>query len=818
MSKFPKFPLSPLNANIPIYLDTTETKESPEPHDIPEYTCPTCETSSRDQPIHCISVASSSPPSYSSISPPIPSSRHLAVPNLSIETPQSWYRPLPSPPRPAFQFDPEGRPHVRFRRNAFSPLSPAIQNDDIDWTRKSHIGLGIPGAQFNPDPSPVTPGTAEKGGEQRTHEPGDTQAASNFAQRIEQKLWKYSASSNVVKRWLLEIISWSLSAICMAGIVGVLIFYKNKRIPNWPLGLTLNAYISVLSKVASAALLLPVSEALGQLKWSWFQGGKSQKMWDFEIFDNASRGPWGSLLLLVRTKGKSLAALGAAVTLFALALDPFFQQVVEYTEHWRIQNTHGSLPRATGYMPFQFGQEFQLDTGLESLELDPSMNGVTHRFFYDNGTSPVTFGKGIRAEIPLSCPNSNCTWPEYETLGVCNECAEVTDLLEFKCMNATLDWIQNPHQDPETDYFIFPNGTSCGWWLKADNPLLMVGYNIDRDTETAGEVLLERAVPLYDLLTREILPGYPTRLNNSRNPLAHVIVASGETLDNVKRNATPIAHECVLSWCVKTLLSTYSEGGYTEQVTNSIINDTVGSSPWITSEYFNEEGVSDGTYYEYVEDIYVKGDSGTTYTIGNQTHCLTLSLFDDIFPSSYTVANSTRDIDAMLRYKQYLFRVPVNRNMTYNAYLHNNISTHLDNLAFAMTNMVRSAPKNTEMIDGPAFDMETFVDVRWAWLALPLGLLGLTFIFLVATVIRSSIEQEHVGVWKTSAIATLLYGLPDEMQKKITSSKETGTPRAKAKEIRVKWLPKGGWRLSGNTFSPTSRKSPQPSTPSPGWI
>ena len=85
----------------------------------------------------------------------------------------------------------------------------------------------------------------------------------------------------------------------------------------------------VLSKVASAALILPISEAIGQLKWTWFQGNESKEMIDFEIFDKASRGAWGSFLLLSRTRGRSLAALGAVLTLLLLATDTFFQQVIE---------------------------------------------------------------------------------------------------------------------------------------------------------------------------------------------------------------------------------------------------------------------------------------------------------------------------------------------------------------------------------------------------------------------------------------------------------------------------------------------------------
>jgi hypothetical protein len=159
-------------------------------------------------------------------------------------------------------------------------------------------GLGIVGgadnAPSNYEPS-QTPTTKEE------------KSSLNVAQRIEDRLWHYSIHGNLFKRWLLEIISWSISAVCMGAIVGVLICLQDKPLDKWRLanaGITLNTFVATFSRIASAALLLPVSEALGQLKWSWFFEGSSKKMWDFEIFDNASRGPWGSLQLLVRTKGR----------------------------------------------------------------------------------------------------------------------------------------------------------------------------------------------------------------------------------------------------------------------------------------------------------------------------------------------------------------------------------------------------------------------------------------------------------------------------------------------------------------------------------
>jgi hypothetical protein len=121
------------------------------------------------------------------------------------------------------------------------------------------------------------------------------------------------------------------------------------------------------------------------------------------------------------------------------------------------------------------------------------------------------------------------------------------------------------------------------------------------------------------------------------------------------------------------------------------------------------------------------------------------------------------------------------------------------------------------MFNGTASSMENYVSVRWWWLSLPLGVLFLCLVFLVATVMKSSKEKEHVGVWKTSGLATLLYGPPDEMQRKITSSTSIETPKAKTKELMIKLMHEKGWRISGNRLSSMTPQSKQYQLP-PGWI
>src|SRR5262249_55319728 len=104
---------------------------------------------------------------------------------------------------------------------------------------------------------------------------------------------RYLFTKFIIEWWLLELISWVFSAVCMTTIVGVLFYYDNKELPQWDFGITLNVFVSVFSNLARVSLFLPIAEALGQLKWNWFRR-EPKTMMDFEIFDRASRGLWGA--------------------------------------------------------------------------------------------------------------------------------------------------------------------------------------------------------------------------------------------------------------------------------------------------------------------------------------------------------------------------------------------------------------------------------------------------------------------------------------------------------------------------------------------
>lgn len=59
-------------------------------------------------------------------------------------------------------------------------------------------------------------------------------------------------------------------------------------------------------------------------------------MIDLEHLDAASRGPWGSFLMLRRAHKDYLAIVGALITIAAVAIDPFSQQVIHYRSYQRV--------------------------------------------------------------------------------------------------------------------------------------------------------------------------------------------------------------------------------------------------------------------------------------------------------------------------------------------------------------------------------------------------------------------------------------------------------------------------------------------------
>jgi hypothetical protein len=108
--------------------------------------------------------------------------------------------------------------------------------------------------------------------------------------------------NSFLRWWGAEIVASILSIASLLSIVVLLKEYEGKGIndlglPSW---LTLNGIVAIIATINRVCMMLPVGSGLRQEAWLWFsQTGKvSSRLQDLERSDAASRGAWGSLVLL----------------------------------------------------------------------------------------------------------------------------------------------------------------------------------------------------------------------------------------------------------------------------------------------------------------------------------------------------------------------------------------------------------------------------------------------------------------------------------------------------------------------------------------
>lgn len=72
---------------------------------------------------------------------------------------------------------------------------------------------------------------------------------------------------------------------------------------------------------------------ISQLKWIYFEQ-KGRRLVDLQIFNEASRGPFGALSLILHIRwGATIASLGALLMILALTQDTFYQAIYStYTD------------------------------------------------------------------------------------------------------------------------------------------------------------------------------------------------------------------------------------------------------------------------------------------------------------------------------------------------------------------------------------------------------------------------------------------------------------------------------------------------------
>jgi hypothetical protein len=154
-------------------------------------------------------------------------------------------------------------------------------------------------------------------------------------------------------RWGWEILSSLCTLTTFAAIVAVLWTMDGRPLSQWQYRLSLNATIALLATLCTATMMHNVSASISQQKWVCFQK-RARPLEYLELFDEASRGPFGSFVFLAKVKC-NLATIGALITIFRLLFSPMVQAVIQnvprnvttYDSHVRMNYTHTFVRNVT---------------------------------------------------------------------------------------------------------------------------------------------------------------------------------------------------------------------------------------------------------------------------------------------------------------------------------------------------------------------------------------------------------------------------------------------------------------------------------------
>ncbi|KAI1611899.1 hypothetical protein EDD36DRAFT_488827 [Exophiala viscosa] len=473
-----------------------------------------------------------------------------------------------------------------------------------------------------------------------------------------------------------------------------------------------------------------VQDNKAPLMWSWFQ--KPRPLADLVIFDDASRGAWGSVKLIGSLHSTGLASLGAALTILALVSDPFIQQVVRYDPCVRAaEKGLASVARTNNYIVTG------MHNGAGTETLDLSMQAAIIKGMYKS-FSPIT----------PTCSTGNCTFPEYRTLGVCGGCVNATNKIEYGCTNDSVNG--------------FATSEDCSWQLPS-------GLNIS--TKRADVMVMDTisfssadADPSETLVTAEMLFYTQSSGYNISNDSDHETSAPYTNM---------MALRCPLWPCVRTYRVRVDQGETTEQLisTHNMTRNmsllaydmTLGfvATPMpclINGSYFAASFLAN-------QSITVLSGSVNKYQFNLTdplTHCRSTAI--SITPIRLAWSNSSTTMN-----------------------------TAWGDLAESMTIEIRQTgdPSNSAPTVGPALQTETCISVRWPWLTYRAALLAGTVVLLIATLVVTEKRSGPNWLWKASPLALLFHDLDDDSRDRGRSLNDLGEMKRLAGGLYAKVVDDG---------------------------
>lgn len=597
-----------------------------------------------------------------------------------------------------------------------------------------------------------------------------------------------------VNSWMFEAISIMLAVGLMVAITTVLARFNGQVVPDWPLSISLNTLVALLSTIARALVLVTVAAVIGQDRWAWFSS-RARAMNHFQRFDDASRGLLGSLCLLFVAPGSPVAVFGSVVVILSLAMGPFAQQAIKSVECSRyVPGVNASVPVAHS------ADLMSLRLGAGLYTIDYVMRGVMI-----NGLLNPT---GNDSAVPVTCPTGNCTFAvdsenvAYSSIGLCSSCLDVASFVD----------ISNVTQDSEPDSNIT--------WYNINYTLPNGGLVQELRPNFAGEyqfnVLDVRADADLSWASSAFTDDFMTAASSSIinvTILLTNIPADEETSAVPLTPAVYVAAACAFNPCLKNYYGNVTMGDFTEEVISavpalhaysihpSINNYTALKTPCVIDgvEYSSSNNFSgvpanhtittvtatmDYNYTAPDECLYnlpVRYASGMSDFMGSTIMNGTCG-WEDLGPNGIALCPETFWLASLYSAK----------NATFDT-----VSTAMEQFATTVTNKFRTSGTSNEDSSrreaalGVVSQTTVCIAFQWQWLLLPICVVATAAALLVCMMVRSG-RNPSQPVWKSSLLPFLFYRHEDTSTGLTAPGRPAvglGELNAQAAKTVVRWRP-----------------------------
>lgn len=552
--------------------------------------------------------------------------------------------------------------------------------------------------------------------------------------------------------WIWEICGALFSIMCIALMIGFLAYLDQMPYASWQYSISPNTVIAIIAAFAKASMLVPVSACLGQLKW---KKDDQKPLYHFQVLDQASRGPWGALQVFWTIKS-GFAIVAAALTILSLALDPFAQQILHFPSREVVMhNETAYIPRALVYVPDQVSDTYGSDQ-----TMDQSMQVA---FF--------TGLAGTSDPLKPTCSTGHCEFPDFSSLGICENCQDVTEQTVQDCQplspSANFEFHDILFDDDEErfkEFYSVPANctylTPSGFEFTPD----IVDLYILSDPDGLDPALDRLGIRLQPLTSISNYTG-DLSLRFAAFKYMDELVYSPKNLSTIGQK--PEITECYLSICEKI----YTQTHFT---TNGPILQPSRTVPLVVRD-------SDWEYGLYGIDELPKGahlstkDGSTTFQ--NASYYISMSAMDD--QDRLVDLLNTTYVDMSWRSSG----VSSFNGLQLSPILFNsaNISDSVRQMAVSMTDRMRSN-KNSSHVTGTAYRTITYINVRWPWIILPAALVVLSAL-LFAAMIKTT--RGDSVLWKSSVLPLMIGRLQTAPENDLTYERHLGSIETISRKVSL---------------------------------